>query len=174
MTKCKECGNEISDKAEACPKCGVKVKKTSLVIKIGGGFVLLMILIAIFGPDQPANTSTAEAETMPAAVPVPAFKTTAADIAAAYDQNTVAADNQYKGKRFEVTGVISEIRTDMMDNAVLELKGNINPYMEPQASLIDSEKAKAAELQKGMKITLSCEGSGDIAKTPMMRNCAIL
>ena len=32
LIKCKECGKEISNKAESCPNCGVKLpKKTSIV-----------------------------------------------------------------------------------------------------------------------------------------------
>lgn len=30
MTTCKECGGELSTKAEACPKCGAKVQRTSV------------------------------------------------------------------------------------------------------------------------------------------------
>jgi hypothetical protein len=33
LLKCKECGNEVSDQAKACPKCGAKVKKRWGVIK---------------------------------------------------------------------------------------------------------------------------------------------
>lgn len=46
MTKCRECGNEISTKANACPKCGARAKRTSFttrvvlfVIVLGGAIV---------------------------------------------------------------------------------------------------------------------------------------
>ena len=45
MTKCKECGNEISSKADSCPKCGAKVKRTSAFTK----FVLVLIVTGVVG-----------------------------------------------------------------------------------------------------------------------------
>lgn len=172
IIKCKECGNDVSDIAEACPKCGAKVKKSSVIMKVLGGFVALVIIVAIFSPDKPASTGTTENNER-ADVAVDEFKITAQEIAKAYDANTVSADARYKGKRFETTGKISEIRTDMTDNAIIELRGSVNEYLEPQFELIESEKQKAAELSKGMTISLSCVGNGDIAKTPMMKDCVI-
>src|SRR5690348_6510576 len=40
MTKCKECGAQISTKAEACPQCGAKHKKSS-----GCALVVLIVLV---------------------------------------------------------------------------------------------------------------------------------
>lgn len=49
MTKCRECGHEISTKATACPSCGAKIKRTSLVTKIVAGFVGLVFVASIAG-----------------------------------------------------------------------------------------------------------------------------
>jgi hypothetical protein len=38
MTKCKECGGEVSTKASACPKCGAVVKRTGCLTWIVAGF----------------------------------------------------------------------------------------------------------------------------------------
>jgi len=174
MTKCKECGNDVSDKAESCPNCGVKVpKKAGLLIKLGGGFVAFVFLIAIFSPSKQGGTS-AQQEVAATSAMIPEFKTTAKEIAAAYDENTVAADAKFKGKVFEVSGVISAINTDMMENAVLLLQGGVNEFMEPQFKLSNTDKPKAATLKKGAKVTLVCEGNGDIVKTPMMSDCSII
>lgn len=43
MKKCKECGNDISSRAEKCPHCGVK-RKSNLGC---GGFLLIVIALAI-------------------------------------------------------------------------------------------------------------------------------
>lgn len=42
--KCKECGNEIAKSAKACPKCGAKVKRTSVLTWIVGGFFVLLAI----------------------------------------------------------------------------------------------------------------------------------
>ncbi len=49
LTTCKECGNEISTKAEACPKCGAKIVRTSGCAKVVLGIILLFILLAAIG-----------------------------------------------------------------------------------------------------------------------------
>lgn len=49
MTKCKECGNEISTKADACPKCGAKQVRTSGCAQVALIFLCLMLLFAVIG-----------------------------------------------------------------------------------------------------------------------------
>ncbi len=53
LMKCKECGNEVSNKAASCPKCGapIKAKKSGC----GCGSVFLLILVIVIAS---ASTST--------------------------------------------------------------------------------------------------------------------
>lgn len=58
MTTCKECGNDLSTKAESCPKCGAKVARDSLFAKL----LLLAVGVGIFGSmvgggSSPSSTS---------------------------------------------------------------------------------------------------------------------
>lgn len=58
MEKCKECGNDISTKAESCPKCGTVLKrKTGCLKYIGAGVFILFVLAMIgsFLPDTPTG-----------------------------------------------------------------------------------------------------------------------
>jgi hypothetical protein len=59
MTKCKECGAEISTKADSCPQCGAKRKKNSGCALVLLGLLLLFIVAAIVAPDAQSPTSTA-------------------------------------------------------------------------------------------------------------------
>lgn len=43
MTKCKECGNEISTKADACPKRGAKQPATGCLTWVVAGFLFLVV-----------------------------------------------------------------------------------------------------------------------------------
>lgn len=53
MTRCKECGNEVSTKAEACPKCGAKrPRPTSIGTWIIGGFLALAGFSCIIGSQR--------------------------------------------------------------------------------------------------------------------------
>lgn len=45
LTKCKECGKEVSTKAESCPQCGAVIKKkTGCLGYVGGGFLVLFAI----------------------------------------------------------------------------------------------------------------------------------
>lgn len=61
IVKCKECGHEISTKAEACPQCGAKRKPSSmgcggLIVVIFLAFVILTTIGIVVGPgDQPSG-----------------------------------------------------------------------------------------------------------------------
>ena len=61
LIKCSECGNEVSDKAAACPKCGapVQIEKTSAKKSsgVGGGFgifiaVMVLLLLVVLFPSH--------------------------------------------------------------------------------------------------------------------------
>ena len=74
-----------------------------------------------------------------------------------YNENEIAADEKYKGKIIEVTGVIRDIGNDIMDNAYItrvgnEYFGDIQCYF--------NEKSVVAKLSKGKRITVigSCSG----------------
>lgn len=166
LEKCKECAKELSTKAKSCPHCGVKIDRTRPVFKIIGVILLALFAASMFASKE--HGADAIADRAP-----PMFSTTAREISSAYHENTVSADNKFKNKRFEVSGTLSDINTDLTDRAVLVLKGGINEFMEPQAELADGEKPFAANLKKGAEVVLVCTGNGDIAKSPLMNNCIL-
>ncbi len=99
------------------------------------------------------------------------MQVTASQLAQAYDRNTVAADQQFKGKRFQVTGVVDSINTNFLGRPYLTLRDGVNQFMEPQFELDRSYESYAAKLQAGMRVSLVHTGSGDVAKTPMSKGC---
>ena len=78
MTKCEECGKEISESAESCPHCGHKPSRPS------GCFIVIVGLLAFFAfgalvqscnpkpktPPTPKTPSEIEAETEDAAISI--------------------------------------------------------------------------------------------------------
>ena len=122
LTKCKECGTEISDKAGKCPKCGAPVKK--------GGVSVIAIVVATFGilivfsmisrefktdtpPKKPKTSEqgsvSAAAETKPAMSEQTPILITAEDLYKEYEANEIAADRKYKGKLLKISGTIRDI-----------------------------------------------------------------
>jgi hypothetical protein len=104
---------------------------------------------------------------------VPKFSTTAQDIAAAYNGDVVAADMKFKGKRFRVNGVITNINNNMLGNPYLVLDGGVNVFSDPQFDFDKSDISTFTHLRKSMLVTLICTGQGDIVKTPMSDNCSM-
>jgi hypothetical protein len=49
MIKCKECKQEISNKADACPHCGAKVKKPTGCATILIGIIFFFIMVFVIG-----------------------------------------------------------------------------------------------------------------------------
>ncbi len=66
--KCKTCGKDISKAAKACPQCGSKQKKLSLIHWIGIGFLGLIIIGIINSPEN-NNKSKSSSSSSVKAVP---------------------------------------------------------------------------------------------------------
>ncbi|WP_407410773.1 zinc ribbon domain-containing protein [Acinetobacter sp.] len=59
LKPCKECGGPVSDKAESCPKCGAKQpKKTSKLVLLFAGAILLFIFVQIFSDNNSTSAPT--------------------------------------------------------------------------------------------------------------------
>ncbi|HEY4583945.1 MAG TPA: hypothetical protein VIG88_13965 [Lysobacter sp.] len=153
---------------------------SSLVVSPIVYFVGVAILAGAAGAaSKSAETSAATTAAAPAAqeaaaavaADVPAV--TAAELARAYDANTVAADQRFKDKQFKVTGVVGDINTDILGNPYVTLGGGVNEFMEPQFKFDEAAKDQLAQLSKGMEVTLVCTGRGDVAKTPMSDECSM-
>lgn len=148
----------------------------STTSRIVGFAWLALMLVAMASGESPsgkaATPSTNQGQPAKVTAPVaPLFEVSAQQLAQAYDRNTVAADQQFKGKRFKVTGVVESINTDLFGNPYVTLRGGVNQFMEPQFELDDAHANYAAGLQSGMRISLICTGRGDVAKTPMSKGC---
>ncbi len=111
-----------------------------------------------------------EAKREAAALPV----VTVGDLASAYAENTVAADMRFKGKKYKISGVVTDINTDLFGAPYLVLRGGVNQFMEPQFSFSKDDMSRLAGLRKGTKVVLVCKGRGDVAKIPMSDECILV
>ena len=117
----------------------------------------------------PASTGASAAAAAPAEPPVEVKGST---LAKDYEENTVAADQKYKGKRLLITGVITDISTDFTGDPYVVVRGT-NDSMGPQLQFKKADLDQLASLKKGATIKALCTGNGDIAKSPMNKNCAL-
>lgn len=150
---------------------------------LGFGWMTIS-LIAVFAINDEDDVSTAtppeatrqhkasESQSSKPKEPLPEYK--ASEIAAAYEENTVAADRQFKGKRFIVTGIVTDINTDMFGGVYFTFKNHRNQFSEPHFSLKKGYEDYAANVRKGETIRLECTGGGDVVKTAMNKDCVPL
>ena len=80
-----------------------------------------------------------------------------------YDDNEVLADENYKGKILEVSGVIEDIAKDFSDDIYVDLKGNSAQYSSHQSVrcyFSDDHVKAASKLTKGQSLTVKgkCDG----------------
>ncbi len=94
----------------------------------------------------PASSASPAAPEAPAGV-----KVTAAELMQAYVDNKVKADETYKDKTVEVSGVISEIGKDITDSPYVALKTKEMIYT-VQVFFTAEENKKLGDLKKGQSI----------------------
>lgn len=99
------------------------------------------------------------------------IKITASQLYAEYEANEISADEKYKGKTLEVSGIVDGIAKDILNSSYVILKtsniiGRIQCYIE------DSEQSKAAALQKGQKITVIGRNDGKMMNI-LLKDCYI-
>jgi len=87
-----------------------------------------------------------------------------------YEQNEVKADKDFKGKTFYVTGTVSDIKKNMMDDIYVTLEGD-GPLHEVQCYFDNADIA--ADLQKGQQVTFQgkCDG---LMMNVLMKDCTLV
>lgn len=91
----------------------------------------------------------------------------------AYHANEVAADNEYKGKRLYVEGLVGSINKNFADQVYLTLP-TYDEFGSVQAVVTENDYAAAAQLHKGMVVAMECDGHGMILDSPMLGNCSFV
>lgn len=172
LVNCHECGAQVSTEAVACAKCGAPLKPkatTRTVFKVLGYFVLVLLVIGVLAVRHPGSATDSDQEEAAGPVEAP-VRVSAQELVAAYKENTVAADNRFKGRRLLIDGVVASIDTDFRNDAYLSLVGP-SEFERVQAHLASDAKQTAASLRPGANVRLTCVGNGDIIKTPMLKDC---
>jgi uncharacterized protein YecT (DUF1311 family) len=102
-----------------------------------------------------------------------AIQVSSIQIANDYEQNEARADSIYKGKLLHVTGIITSISKDFTDSIVVSLQ-TTNEFHNVHAELEKSEEQKAINLQKGIEITVQCQGNGEVVSAPVLNKCIVI
>jgi hypothetical protein len=108
------------------------------------------------GFEQARQEEANKAKKLDAAAEVTA---TPEEVAKAYNENQLAADQKYKGKVVQMAGTVSNIATNFSDQPVVNLASGMFGA-DVACHLVPGDLAKAAELRKEQKITVKGVGEG--------------
>lgn len=108
-----------------------------------------------------------------AAAPRQAMLVNIQEILSAYTNNEVGADNKYKGNIVQVSGIVGDIKKDLMDNLYVTLgTGKIFEIPMIQAFFDDSMNSQLGQLRKGQKLTIVCRING-LMMNVLAKDCVI-
>jgi hypothetical protein len=134
---------------------------------------LFAVIGAVTGGGSSNNTIPNVPRSLTVASPPPSEPAIAIDAStlwAEYDANEVAADNRYKGRQLDVSGVVQSIDKDLFDNIVIHLRTQ-NQFEHVSATMKAEGASQAAQLRKRQQVEVVCKGHGRIMGSPMLSDC---
>ena len=99
--------------------------------------------------------------------------TSVAELSNAYKANAVAADMKYKGKKFQISGTVAQIKTGISSEPIIELMFDGNEYLAPQFYVSEKDLNKVARLKITDSISMVCLGNGSIGPIIYSKNCEL-
>ena len=161
LVKCKQCGSDLAANVAACPQCGAPQPRglsTSKVLAIVvGGLGVLCFGTCLLGGLVSALKGGSTAPSVRTS-PKPAAAAKPVDIRTLlgeYRDNEVRADANYKGQVIQTTGLVDDVKRDIMDSIYVTV-GTGNQFEIPQVQCLFDEAhvKKAASLSKGARVTV--------------------
>ena len=127
----------------------------------------LIIFIAIVGCGICNRSETKKNEQQDPEVIV-----TAETLIKDYRENEVSADDKYRNKILEVTGVVSQVKKESLSRVIVILQ-KPKTYWGVKCQLKKEYKDEAGDLRAGDKITVIGKCTGLKYRSPYLRNCRI-
>ena len=174
LKKCSHCGEEIMVGAKKCKHCSADLRNWFVRHKILTAILFLFVLGSIlsaagYDGEMPVNGSGVANNTDEESY----IAVTAVELSRAYDNNKVAADAKYDGRLLEVSGIISDIGKDIMDDPYVSLKGIEMSLFGVQCMFPRSSESDLIDLSNGQNITLRGRLSGELIGNVILRSCSI-
>ena len=139
-------------------------------------FLWLVISVALIGSQDGTHLKNNPSSSSSAPISAPEEKVMQVDIRdilSSYEGNEVGADNKYKNNIIQVTGIISAVKKDIMDNLYVTLgTGASFQIPEIQAFFDDSMNDQLGQLSKGSKLTVICRVDG-LMMNVLAKDCVI-
>ncbi|MFA6270222.1 MAG: hypothetical protein WC657_03380 [Candidatus Paceibacterota bacterium] len=154
-------------------------EKMHISLSKGVKIVLVLILLGVAGSQvgekaktEAVQTVSQTTEKVEEVAELP--KITAKQIVDDYKANEVSADAKYKGKEFEISGVVETIGKDIMDTPYIALESYEYAIIDKvQCMFSKGSEAELAAVSKEQKITLKGEISGKLGNI-LVKRCEIV
>ena len=170
LKKCKECGHEVSTKAESCPHCGAKQKRKGIGCLGCFGVILILIFLAIFSANFTAYKQKVAEDNIQSHSETPTYGNLK------YAHRTINI-RKGPGKSHEVVGHLK--RGDVVEVKGIEnkwAKVSVNnvykgyvyePLLKPNPAVLQVETLipRSVPGDKGEYYLLKVEENGDIITT---------
>ena len=164
LTKCKECGGELSTKAESCPKCGAKQVRTSGCAKVVLWFLGICFVLALIGQcSTPLNHAPTGANPSSSPTPSPSGQTNST--------NTPTASTAPQGTQWVYDSSKDPMGKGTSYGAIIQSSNTVEfafPYSGPQHATLSLR----THPRFGKNVIFSIE-RGQIL-CPSYENCTIL
>lgn len=162
----------MEDKIDGKRKLGLGKK-----IAIGLGILILLLIIIGSLGDENKNSEVSRDQGLtsngqPQSEEV--VKVSAVQLSKAYDENKVAADAKYEGKKLEISGVIDSIGKDITDAPYVVLKGVEYKLFGVQCMFPRAKESNLISLTKGQSLTVQGKLSGELIGNVIVRDCEIV
>lgn len=180
---CPKCKEMVASNATKCKHCGADLRNWFVRHKVITVLLILLALGAIISPSQSKKQkenssnqpSTTQSTPTPEVAKEPTIeytKITADKLASDYKANEIAADNAYKGKMVEVTGIVDSIGKGLFDEPYITLKtGEV--LVNVQCYLKTTEADKAATLTQGQQVVIRGKADGLLINVKV-KDCEIV
>lgn len=172
LIQCKTCGAEIAKTAKACPHCGAKQHQgtyAACAVVIILAFIAIVGVIAVSGSGSGSETqkvngnnqSTGNSAVISNDEAAETINVSAEQLYSSYTENTVNADNLYKGKYLSVTGTITDIGQDLVTKKpCVSLDSGSEYGLYPVQCFFPSSSDDLANLRDGETVTIVGKCSG--------------
>ncbi|MCY1075183.1 OB-fold protein [Archangium lansingense] len=176
LVKCKQCGNEVATNAAACPKCGAPPPRRASIgkkvaIALAGLFGLCFFGTCISSLSNGGNRGSASATRTSARSTQPATPVDIRTLLGEYSGNEVRADANYKGRIIQTTGIVRDVKRDIVDSIYVTLGTGQQLEIPVVQCLFDEVHAKkAASLSSGARVTVRGRVDG-LLMNVVVREC---